>query len=136
MHSLLRRLPAKVKAKRRVVIYDYACKMHKCALRRFPYRIRRFQFVIDRHHLANHKTCSSVYDMSKYPFMNNINSQLAEQLNNSLRKLSTVAAYSKFETYKKIIEIFITVKNLKIKQIINWCNAIVKTSLLSRFCCK
>ena len=57
--------------------------------------------------------------MSKYPFMNNINSQLAEQLNNSLRKLSTVAAYSKFETYKKIIEIFITVKNLKIKQIIN-----------------
>ena len=31
---LLRRLPAK--AEKRVVVYDFACKMHKCALRRFP----------------------------------------------------------------------------------------------------
>ena len=118
LHSIMRRLPAKVKAKRRVVVYDFACKMHKCALRRFPYRIRRFQFVIDRHHQANHTACSEAYNMSRYPFMNNINSQLAEQLNNSLRKLSTVAAYSKFDTYVKILEIFITVKNLTIKQII------------------
>ena len=118
LHSILRRLPAKVKAKRRVVVYDFACKMHKCALRRFPYRIRRFQFVIDRHHQANHTTCSEAYNMSRYPFMNNLNSQLAEQLNNSLRKLATVSAYSKFENYIKILEIFISVKNLTIKQII------------------
>ena len=118
LHSILRRLPAKVRAKKRVVIYDFACKMHKYALRRFPYRIRRHQFVIDRHHQANHTGCSEAYDMKLFPFMNNVNSQLAEQLNNSLRKLSTVSAYSKFETYVKILEIFITVKNLKIKKII------------------
>ena len=118
LHSILRRLPAKVKAGKRVVVYDFACKMQKCALRRFPYRIRRFQFVIDRHHQANHTACSEANNMSKYPFMNNINSQIAEQLNNSLRKLSTVCAYSKFETYVKILEIFITVKNLEIKKII------------------
>ena len=116
--SLLRRLPSKVQAHKRVVVYDFACKMHKCALRRYPYRIRRFQFVIDRHHQVNHTTCSEAYNISKYPAMNNINTQIAEQLNNSLRKLSTVAAYSKFETYLKIIEVFITVKNLKIKNII------------------
>ena len=115
LHSILRRLPIKVKAKKRVIVYDFACKMHKYALRRFPYRIRRFQFVIDRHHQVNHTSCSQSYNMSKYPFMNNINSQLAEQLNNSLRKLATVSAYSKYETYKKVLEIFITVKNLKIK---------------------
>ena len=118
LHSILRRLPAKVKAEKRVVVYDFACKMHKCALRRFPYRIRRFQFVIDRHHQANHTACSEAYNMSMYPFLNKVNSQIAEQLNNSLRKLSTVCAYSKFETYTKILDIFVTVKNLKIKGVI------------------
>ena len=117
-HSLLRRLPRKVRAKKRVVIYDFACKLHKCCLVRYPYRIRRFQFVIDRHHQSNHKACSQAYNISKYPKLNNINTQIAEQLNNSLRKLSTVVAYSNFETYLKIIQIFITVKNLKIKGII------------------
>ena len=118
LHAILRRFPIKVKAKRRVIVYDFACKMHKCALRRFPYRVRRFQFVIDRHHQANHTSCSQGYDMNNYPCMNNINSQVAEQLNNSLRKLATVSAYSKFETYKRILEIFVTVKNLRIKGII------------------
>ena len=57
-HSLLRRLPEKGKAHKRVVIYDFACKMHKVCLRRYPYRIRRFQFLVDRHHQSNHKPCS------------------------------------------------------------------------------
>ena len=118
LHSLLRRFPSDVKAKKRVIIYDFACKMHKCALVRFPYRIRRFQFVIDRHHQANHTACSEAYSMSSYPFMNNMNSQMAEQLNNSLRKLSTVAAYSKVDTYIKILQVFITVRNLSVKKII------------------
>ena len=117
-HSILRRLPAKVQAHKRVVIYDFACQMHKVCLRRYPYRIRRFQFVIDRHHQVNHKSCSQAYDISKYPVMNDINTQIAEQLNNSLRKLSTVVAYSNFQTYLRIIQIFITYKNLKIKKII------------------
>ena len=117
-HSLLRRLPRKVRAHKRVVVYDFACKLHKCCLRRYPYRIRRFQFVIDRHHQSNHKACSQAYNISKYPKLNNVNTQIAEQLNNSLRKLSTVVAYSNFETYLKIIQIFITVKNLKIKGVI------------------
>ena len=90
--------------------------LHKCALRRFPYEIRRFQFVIDRHHQANHTACSEAYSMSCYPYMNNMNIQLAEQLNNSLRKLSTVTAYSKVNTYIKILEAFITVKNLCVKK--------------------
>ena len=58
--------------------------------------------------------------MSSYPFMiymNNMNSQMAEQLNNSLRKLSTVASYSKVDTYIKILEVFITVRNLSVKKI-------------------
>ena len=117
-HSILRRLPAKVQAHKRVVVYDFACQMHKVCLRRYPYRIRRFQFVIDRHHQGNHTACSQAYNISKYPVMNELNTQIAEQLNNSLRKLSTVVAYSNFQTYLKIIQIFITFKNLRIKKII------------------
>ena len=110
-HSLLRRLPEKVKAHKRVVIYDFACKMHKVCLRRYPYRIRRF-------HQTNHKACSQAYNISRYPEMNHVNSQVAEQLNNSLRKLSTVVAYSNYPPYLRIIQIFITVHNLKIKGIV------------------
>ena len=114
-HSLLRRLPEKVKAHKPVVIYDFACKMHKTCLRRYPYRIRRYQFDIDRRHQSNHKACSQAYNISKYPEMSHVNTQIAEQLNNCLRKLSTVVAYSNFQTYLRIIQIFITVKNLEIK---------------------
>ena len=32
-----------------------------------------------------------------------------------LKNMFEVSAYSKYETYKKVLEIFITVKNLKIK---------------------
>ena len=35
LHSLLRRFPSNMKAKKRVIIYDFACKMHRCALFRF-----------------------------------------------------------------------------------------------------
>ena len=56
--------------------------------------------------------------MASYPFMNNMNSQLSEKLNNWLRKFATVAAYSKVDTYIKILEVFITVRNLSVKKII------------------
>ena len=35
LHSLLRRFPSNMKAKKRVIIYDFACKMNRCALFRF-----------------------------------------------------------------------------------------------------
>ena len=82
------------------------------------HKVRRFQSVIDRHHQANHTACSKAYSMASYPFTNNMNSQLSEQLNNSLRKLATVAAYSKVDTYIKFLEVFITVRNLSVKKII------------------
>ena len=84
----------------------------------FSHKVRRFQSVIDRHHQANHTACSEAYSMASYPFTNNMNSQLSEQLNNSLRKLATVAGYSKVDTYIKFLEVFITVRNLSVKKII------------------
>ena len=114
---LLRRLPQKVRAKRRVMLYDNACYLKKVSLRRFPHRIRQWHFLIDRHHLCNHTSCSRSYNMDFYPFLKSINSQICEQKNRKLRKLANVVAYENFENYMKIIEIFFALTNMEIKGI-------------------
>ena len=60
---MFKRLPKRVKAARRVFIYDNNCNYHKFLLRRYPWRSRRWTFVIDRMHFKNHKNCSSAYNM-------------------------------------------------------------------------
>ena len=91
---------------------------HKYMLRRYPRRIRNFLFVVDRHHQCNHKDCSMAYNMDKYKDLDNINSQISEQRNNSLRKLSNTLAFYKFDSYMKVLEIFFGLTNLKIKNVI------------------
>ena len=112
------RLKKRVKARKRVFIYDNCCNYHKYILRRFPYRSRWFLFVVDRHHLSNHTTCSSSYDMSNYKFLDNVNSQICEQRNNSLRKMATSLAYYKFNNYLRILELFFAYTNMKVKGIV------------------
>ena len=114
----LRRLPPRAQAAKRVFVYDNACKAHKSALRRFPYRVRNWLFAVDRKHWPNHTACSDSYNIDEYPFLSNVNSQISEQLNRSLRKLATILAYSEFENYLKTLEMFFVTKNLKIKGII------------------
>ena len=103
---LMQRMPKRVKAHRRIIIYDNCCNFHKYCLRRFPFRIRRYLFVIDRHHLSNHKNCSQSYNMDNYRILDGVNSQVAEQRNRSLRKLSTTLAHYKFQNYLRILQLF------------------------------
>ena len=70
------------------------------------------------HHLSNHTTCSSSYDMSNYKFLDNVNSQICEQRNNSLRKMATSLAYYKFDNYLRIVELFFAYTNMKVKGIV------------------
>ena len=53
--------------------------------------------------------------MGEYPSLNDVNSQVSEQLNRSLRKLAIVLAYMGWENYLKLIELFLVTKNLKKK---------------------
>ena len=115
---MLRRLPKRVRAKRRVFLYDNSCNCHKVALRRYPYRIRRWIFLIDRHHQKNHSKCSRAYNMKYYDQLKHVNSQLAEQLNRKLRKMAPSLAHYRFETYMKVLEHFFAYNNLKTKNII------------------
>ena len=59
------------------------------------------------------------YNMDKYKDLDDINSQISEQRNNSLRKLSNTLAFYKFESYMKILELFFGITNLKIKNVIS-----------------
>ena len=119
----LRRLPARVKAKRRFFIYDNACAAHKSCLRRFPHRVRNWTFLVDRTHWKNHTACHMGYNMDLYPQLKGVNSQQAEQINRSLRSLAVVLAFSSFDHYMKILELYFVYKNVKTRQSFNkqWC---------------
>jgi hypothetical protein len=112
----LRRLPKRVQAEHRYFIYDNACQSHKSALRRFPHRVRNWTFLIDRTHWKNHTSCHSGYNMDEFPQLKNVNSQQAEQINRSLRSLSTVLAFYKWETYLRVLELFFVRRNLSLKK--------------------
>lgn len=112
----LRRLPQRVKAGRRFLVYDNCCASHKSALRRYPHRIRRWTFVIDRTHFKNHSTCHSGYNSDEFPQLKSVNTQQAENINRSLRSLSVVLAHYKWETYIRVLELYFAKRNLRMKK--------------------
>ena len=93
INPVVRRFPNRVQARQRFLIYDNACMARKCGERRFPHRIRHWTFVVDRKHWDNHTGCSKGFCMDEYPSLNDVNSQVSEQLNRSLRKLAIGLAY-------------------------------------------
>ena len=119
IHPCVSRLPQRVKARRRFLLYDNACQARKFAERRFPHKVRHWTFLVDRKHWDNHTTCSQAFCMDEYPSLKRINSQVSEQTNRSLRKLSIVLAYYGWENYLKLIELFLVAKNLKIKNVLS-----------------
>ena len=115
VHPIVSRLPQRVRAKRRFLLYDNACQARKYAERRFPHRVRHWSFLVDRKHWENHTACSQAYCMDEYPMLKRVNSQVSEQTNRSLRKLSVILAYFGWENYLKVLELFFVARNLKIK---------------------
>ena len=114
---LTRRLPRDVQTKRRIFIYDNACNLHKNALKRDAQDISRFRIFTDRHHGKNHRGCSESYNCDRYNYLKNVNAQICEQKNRSLRKLSSTLAYSGFEHYMTKVKLFFILNNFEEKNI-------------------
>ena len=114
---LTRRLPQTVKSKHRVFLYDNSCNMHKHALRRGAKEILKFKIFTDRHHWKNHTGCSESYNCDKYDYLKTVNSQICEQKNRSLRKLSSTLAYCTFQNYQTKVKLFFIINNLEEKNI-------------------
>ena len=115
LNFLTRRLPQKVMAPRRIMLYDASCLLHKSGLNREPAKILNFKIFTDRHHWANHVGCSEAYNCDRYEYLKNVNSQRCEQKNRSLRKLSSTLAYSNFEHYMTKVKLFFIMNNLEEK---------------------
>ena len=66
-----------------------SCNYHKFLSRRYPWKSRRWTFVIGRMHFKNHKHCSLAYNMDSYKCSDGVNSHVCEQRNHSLQKISS-----------------------------------------------
>ena len=97
-------------------IYDNACAAQKSSLRRFPHRVQKWTFLVDRTHWKNHTACQKGYNMDLYPMLKGVNSQQANQINRSLRSLSVILAFSTFEHYMKILDIYFVYKNVNTRR--------------------
>ena len=99
------------------IIYDNACKLHQYALKREPARFRKTMFLVDTfHYQKNHVACSLGYGMREYPhdeFIQSINSQVCEQGNRDLRKLSVPAAYMNPENLIQQTKVFLALRNMQ-----------------------
>ena len=113
--TLFLRFPKRVQAEKRVFIYDNCCNFHKYTLRRYPWRAKQWTFLIDRHHFKNHTLCSNAYNMDTYKWLDNVNSQVCEQRNNSLRKMGKTLAHMKFESYIQTLTLFFSYTNMTVK---------------------
>ena len=78
--------------------------------------VRNWTSLVDRTHWKNHQACHLGYNMDLYPQLKGVNSQQAEQINRSLRSLSVVLAYSTFDHYMRILELYFVYKNVKTRQ--------------------
>ena len=112
---LTRRLPKTVQSERRIFLYDNSCNMHKHALRRGAKEILKFNLFTDRHHWKNHIGCSESYNCDKYDYLKKVNSQICEQKNRSLRKLSSTLAYCGFVNYMTKVKLFFMISNYEEK---------------------
>ena len=101
----------------RVLIYDNACKLHLYALKREPARFQNTRFMVDRLHMnKNHVGCSLGYSMDSYSedqTIKNLNSQVNEQANRDLRRLSTPGAFMSPENLIEHTKVFLAIRNMK-----------------------
>ena len=97
-------------------------------MQKFPHRVRSWTFVIDRTHWKNPPLCHAGYNMDEFPHLKYVNSQQAEQINRSLKSLSTVLAHYRWETYRKVLELYFVRRNNGIKKLL-------KLEVFVLFCC-
>ena len=97
------------------LVYDNACKLHLYALKREPKRFQNTRFLVDRlHYPRGHVACSLGYSMDTYPddeYIKSINSQVNEQANSALRRLSTACAFMSPENVVQHIKVFLAIQN-------------------------
>ena len=97
------------------VVYDNSCNLHLYCLRREPNKFQKTRFMVDRFHYPNHVGCSLGYKMDSYSADEDIvhlNSQVCEQANRDLRRLSTSATFMTPENLMQHVKVFLAIRNI------------------------
>jgi hypothetical protein len=95
------------------IIYDNACHAHEYCINREPDFFKDSIFCIDKFHYRNHTACTRSFDSRRYPETSIMNSQVCEQFNRDLNRVSNSIHYSGIESYKVLITTFMLVKNFR-----------------------
>ena len=100
----------------RYLVYDNSSKLHLYALKREPKRFQNTRFLVDRlHYPRGHVACTLGYSMDSYSndeYIKNINSQVNEQANSELRRLSTSCAYMSPKNVLLHMKAFLAIRNI------------------------
>lgn len=92
-------------------VYDNCCNFLHYALYREPVFFKRLMAFIDRLHHDNHTNCSDGFDINRYEFLKDVNSQAAEQNNSDLSDLHTMASFLSYENFMLLGKIWVMTKN-------------------------
>ena len=74
-------------------LYDNACNVLRYALNRSPETTEEVIWLVDKLHWAGHTTCSPFHDSGAWPFLQGLNTQVAEQKNRITKFLQRSSAY-------------------------------------------
>ena len=98
----------------RNIIYDNACQLHTYCLNREPEFFKNTVFHVDRFHWKCHVGCSEGYCLDQYKAcqdVQQINSQINEQANSGLRRISPQLSYMTPINFMFHTGLFLAIKN-------------------------
>lgn len=96
----------------KLIVYDNACNLHNYCLNRDPVFFRDSWFVVDRFHWCNHVGCHVGYNLSIYLQHREVNTQVAEQRNATLKKLKSMLSYMNIENFTNHLKLFMWFRSM------------------------
>ncbi|XP_067949054.1 uncharacterized protein [Watersipora subatra] len=107
-----------------VIVYDNACNLHKYAINRDPGFFAKTKFLVDGFHWGNHTGCTTGYNSGCYIQYKDLNTQVAEQRNATLKKLKSSLSYMHEENFFEHLRVFLSFHNaIAITNMRDPCNA-------------
>ena len=94
------------------IIYDALCLAKEYGYNRELKRFMSISITTDCFHEANHKTCSTSFRTSEYVKLMNVNSEVCEQTNSALRKITSSTTFMSPSMYLRSLTLFLADINI------------------------
>ena len=93
------------------IVYDNNCNSGEYLANKGPNFMKMGNVCVDKMHMKNHDGCSRGCNACLYPDLDGVNTQVCEQLNSTIKKLSNMVAYSKPKTAWSIMTTYMCLRN-------------------------